>query len=248
MKTRLLALFSIMWLGICLADVPQGTYTYSFSAGSGGPLLWSLIGDYSGDSVSFSIDTQDGRGGLWSSNRFMGFVSGTLSSTRARLWLQQRTWQGDPYAPGSVRTDSFHFLNLKVDTNFFTLSGSDYFFEKQRGFFPFSFWFDSQKQSVIFPLPNGNDGSWSLELDLTANVDMLTGTATITYVNGTTATFNVRGRHSPITDMSQLLLFGTGQNRGSFLQLTLAGPGQALEFMRGRVSGQFLNSAFPGGG
>ena len=32
---------------------------------------------------------------------------------------------------------------------------------------------------------------------------------------------------------------GTGDNRGSFLQLILDGPDQGLEFMRGRVGGQF---------
>lgn len=242
MKTRFFSVLSFAWLGLCAAEVPQGDYTYDFNRDNSGPLLWNLVGDYSSDGVSFTIDDWSGYGDLWWGNDWLGYVTGSSRGTRARIWFSETSWDGEPYAFGSVRHRTDHYLSLKVDTNNLVLYGTDYRREEERGFYPFFSWVDYHSDPVEFPLEAGNDGSWSLALNINADGYFLHGEATLTFANGKEARFSLRGRYSPGTDRSKLLLIGIGADRGSSLQITLEGSdGQSISLMRGRVAGQSVS-------
>ena len=243
MKKNLILLLGVFWLGICAAEEPQGDYSYDFSADNGSA-LWNVLGDYSTDFLSFTIDDQDGWGQLWSGDTYLGYITGNGRSTRLKLFVSNSDSAPDPNGPGTIRTDTQGFLSLRVDTNTFSLTGTEYVIERRKEFFPFFFTFldgDTHQESVRLPLSDGNDGHWDLALNITTNGNWLSGNATITFANGATMDFSVRGLYKPFTDKSKLLLQGRHDARGAFLQLTLDGAAQTVDVMRGRVSGQSVN-------
>jgi hypothetical protein len=243
MKKNLTLLLGIFWLGVCSADEPLGNYSYDFSADNGS-VLWNVLGDYSTDFLHFTIDDQDGWGQLWSGDTYLGYITGNGRATRLKLFVRNSDSAPNSDGSGTIRTDTQGFLSLKVDTNTFSLIGTEYVTQRRKGFFPFFFNFlggDSHQDSVSLPLSDGNDGHWNLSLTITNSGNWLKGDATITFANGATMDFSVRGLYKPSTDKSKLLLQGRHDAQGAFLQLTLDGAAQTVDLMRGRVSGQSVN-------
>jgi hypothetical protein len=239
MKTFLAAFITFSIVGVSFADEPQGPLSYDFSVASGAP-LWDFAGQYASDTASFTIDQQSGWGTLQANDRFIGFVSGNNIKPRLTMAFRTSTWAGEPFSPGSVRTETAQLLTLKLDPATLTLVGKDTMIQKQRGYDPFTFAVGASRTNVTFPLTDGNDGHWNLSLNLLPLGNYLNGDATVNFADGSSGTFIVHGFYNPDRDNSRLLLVGTGQDRGSILQLNLDGS-QAVQLIRGRVRGERLS-------
>jgi len=87
---------------------------------------------------------------------------------------------------------------------------------------------------VSIPLPNGADGSWSLQMNL-VSFNRLGGTATVVLSNGRVLSFNINGRFSSALDRSTVRLIGVGNSRGN--NATLIFDSDVL-LLRGALFGQ----------
>src|SRR5439155_456169 len=69
-------------------------------------------------------------------------------------------------------------------------------------------------------LPVEATGAWNLSLNISTNRAKYAGSAAITLSNGKSFPLLASGTYSPKTDISRLLLRGTGTNSGISLSLT----------------------------
>lgn len=84
------------------------------------------------------------------------------------------------------------------------------------------------------------DGTWTLQITFgTANVNKLSGTASVTLNSGQVYPFSFTGTYNPKTQESKLNLKGIDAGKGSLLQVTL--DGTDLTRITGRVSGQSVS-------
>lgn len=88
------------------------------------------------------------------------------------------------------------------------------------------------------PLPASATGHWTLDNDITATGDKLSGTGTLTLDNGRTLTYQIIGTYTAKSGVSKVKLVGESDATGSSLSLTTTGNGMALTGLKGKVLGQ----------
>lgn len=99
---------------------------------------------------------------------------------------------------------------------------------------------ESLTETVSLPLPVGITGDWTLETDIAADGDNLTGTGTLTLSNGRVLSYQVVGSYNPASQLARLKLIGTGDTAGSSLSLTTQGTVMDITAVKGKVLGQTL--------
>jgi len=168
-------------------------------------------------------------------------VWGNAPAPRVRAWIYDSWWDETYFPFGGRATSRTVSLNLTLDTNTLALAGTQVIRERQveiSFFHRHTISSTNDQSEVSFPLVDGNDGHWNLELNLTPHGSYLSGDAKITYANGEMQQFRANGRYSFFSDKTRLLLTSTWSDRGSVLWVTLAGPDLEIESLKGRVSGQ----------
>ena len=98
----------------------------------------------------------------------------------------------------------------------------------------------AHREAMTLPLPENMDGSWQLSLNLVPDGNRLSGTAFITYSNGQTNGFRLRGSYYPRKEKYRVLLTGQEADCGASLSLWLVSPGMGIESLSGVVAGQRL--------
>jgi len=246
LKPRVLTFISLLWLQVAAGQTAPETYTYDIAPGTG-PLLWNVSGYYTGEPFWITLYNQDAKGRVWSGNTAVGSVTGNGRVTRARFTLRDSYWETS-YFIGGVTINRTRSLALTIDTNALAMSGLKRTTTKR---VEVVLW---QRRTlsttvvdefVTVPLPEGNDGRWTLTLNVVPNGNKLAGTAAIQFANGATLQFQLMGKRDPAKGKSKLVLVGAGQDKGASLQVTLGGSGMEIESLRGTVSGQAVR--FPGG-
>lgn len=92
-------------------------------------------------------------------------------------------------------------------------------------------------------LPAGTDGDWTLETDITASGDKLSGTGTITLSNGRVFNCQVTGSYNATTEDAKLKLVGEGDAAGVKLSILTHGPNMDVTALTGKILG--LKLIFP---
>ena len=104
---------------------------------------------------------------------------------------------------------------------------------------------------VSFTLPSDVTGDWNLTLNLTPteikNQTKYTGTAEVVTSVGHTLDFTVTGTYSAKTDVSDLMLKGTGSaaDTSFALEVSTSGSTMNLKSVRGTLYGQYLYYTAP---
>jgi hypothetical protein len=88
-----------------------------------------------------------------------------------------------------------------------------------------------------------SDGSWNLSLILGTSGKVIGGSGAVALNSGAALPFTVKGVYNAKTEVSKLVLTGTGAAKGSSLQVTMAG--NIVSLVKGKVFGQSVNSANP---
>jgi hypothetical protein len=83
-------------------------------------------------------------------------------------------------------------------------------------------------------------GDWTLDTDIAATRNRLTGTGTITLSNGRELSYQITGSYNAKSQSTKLRLVGNGDALGTSLSLTTQGPGANLISLKGSVLGQKL--------
>jgi hypothetical protein len=239
--TSLIGLLATLTFTLARAQAPSGSFSYDIAADTG-PLLWNITGVQLFDPPMATVAHQDGWGILWSNRWPIGRLYGDGSNTFVRASFHQSTWEQRYYPFGGIVDIQSGFLDLALDSSALALSGTQMLHQQR---IQFGFWrrhvLDSTNETsdVSFPLTDGNDGSWNLQLNLTASGNFVRGDATITFANAETQGFRVNGKTSSFTGETKLLLTGSSFDRGSYLWVTLSpDPDFQIESLSGRVSGQ----------
>jgi hypothetical protein len=258
MKTRLLALALAAFSAVAnFAASPLGTFVYDFSV-TNAP-VWDLSGPLelnqqiigvAGSGIQLSVPVtmdQSIKGRLDGSGfttltvdtnvitgryRVEGKVYTAASKTKVKLTVRA---SGRDVIAGVTNTFKIVLVyKLELDPETQQLTGT------VRGTARFSQLRGGRvHQDVTVALPAGNDGSWTLTLDLNSTTPP-GGNAEITLPNGRFLPYAVRGKYSSSTDSTKLTLSGFGNSRGSKLTLRVAGTNALLTELRGRVFGQKL--------
>ena len=99
-----------------------------------------------------------------------------------------------------------------------------------------SFSFDSGKPEI-------GEGDWSLSLNISNQINRVTGTARATLTeSGRTVDFRVRGTYSPRRELVKLQLQGIGDAAGVLIRLE-ADSAMKLQSIRGKLFGQRIDSS-----
>lgn len=223
------------------AQAPNGSFSYDITADTG-PLLWNVTGVQLFDPPMATVDHQDGWGTLWANHWPIGRLCGNGSNTTVRASFRQSTWEQRYFPFGGIVDFQCGSLDLTLDPEALALNGTQNLKEQR---IEYHFWsrhlLDSTNSTndVSFPLTDGNDGHWNLQLNLTANGNYVRGDATITFANAETQRFWVNGKTSSSTGETKLLLTSGWFDRGSCLWVLLSpDPDFQIESLSGRVSGQ----------
>jgi hypothetical protein len=88
------------------------------------------------------------------------------------------------------------------------------------------------------PVTNGANGNWTLDTDVIATVDKLSGTATLTLDSGRAFNYEITGTYSASSGASKLKLVGGTNAIGSSISLTTTGTNMDLTALKGKVLGQ----------
>jgi hypothetical protein len=87
-------------------------------------------------------------------------------------------------------------------------------------------------------LPAGVNGDWTLDTDITATADALSGTGTLTLAGGRDFTYQITGSYNTTSELAKLKLVGETDAVGTSLSLTTHGTGMDLTALKGKVLGQ----------
>jgi hypothetical protein len=242
--------------GSARADIANGTYTSS-TPGSLLP-IWDISGEYTGVldgiTVDFTVNLNSSGqfqgqgtfsdsgilGSISGSNSVIGQISGSstdISITLDMLIGGSGTFLGDP-----VNFFATARAKLTIDTTNGQLtctsgtvsqtmtnltSGSK---EKSTEFV---------SKGDTFPLPSNVTGGWGLTLNLSANGNKYTGTATIQSSVGGSTDFTATGSYSSKTDTSKIKLKGAGGELS--LVISTSGSSMTIKSMKGKIYGQKVN-------
>jgi hypothetical protein len=263
MKTRLLALaLSAFTLANARADAPVGSFEYDLNS-TNAP-LWDLSGPLefnqeiiaaagAGVPMSLPLTVDQNIRGRIDGAGIAGITVGTnivsaryrvdgkiyTASNRTKVKLNVRATGRDVI---SGVTNNFRILvvyQLIVNNTNRQLVGT------ARGTAKFSQLVDGRvRQVTAVQLPDGNDGSWVLKLDLNS-AQPPGGNASITLPNGRFLQYAARGRYSASRDSTRMLLDGFGNAEGTKLYVNLGTTNAILTSLTGRVFGQKLNVKAP---
>jgi hypothetical protein len=90
----------------------------------------------------------------------------------------------------------------------------------------------------VSPLLTGMNGDWTLDTDITAAGDKLTGTGTLTLSNARAFSYQITGSYSTKTQIAKLKLVGTGDAAGTSLAVSTFGSAMELTVLKGKVLGE----------
>src|SRR5438132_7596764 len=181
MKTKLLTLVALLTLTLARAQVPEGSLSFDINA-ENGPLLWNVTGVELFDPPLATIDYQDSWGTLWAGRWPIARIWGDGTNTTVRAWVQDSWWDTSFFPFGGIAVFQTSSLDLTVDTESLALTGTQTIKEKRveiHYFFRHFLSSSNETTDVSFPLTDGNDGSWNLQLNLTPFGTYLRGDATI---------------------------------------------------------------------
>ena len=93
---------------------------------------------------------------------------------------------------------------------------------------------------VALDLPDGVDGSWTLDVGVTPEGTKFIGTGTVELSNGRTVEFTITGSYVASKDLSKLKLMATDANPGPKIKLSVTTDGfdAVLNLIKGKVLGQ----------
>ncbi len=245
------------------AAAPSGPFIGVFGPQQGTPLWnfkgdhWSILSSSPDDHIEFS---QDARGRISASFLTLGsepaelFGSIKISKGELTLRLSSRRAVLEPYFNG---TDWYsekrkHNFTLTFEPWNRTLFGFDRVTRMQKeeitdwyqgGYWNGDYLGDLVPKTVFirpvsFQVPATADGMWTLRIYVVPAKSKLTGAGTITFSNGDTLKFLLRGTYVSSTDKAKIVLKGDLEDKGATLMLSLRGPEFFLESMKGTVYGQ----------
>jgi hypothetical protein len=239
--TSFVGLLGLLTVTLARGQAPSGSFSFDITADTG-PLLWNVTGVQLFDPPIETVDHQDGWGILWANHWPIGRLSGNGTNITVRSSFRQSTWEQRYFPFGGIVDLESGFLDLTLDAGALALNGTQTLKEQR---IEYGFWRrrildgTNETSDVSFPLTDGNEGDWNLQLNLTAFANYARGDATITFANGETQHFRVNGKTSSFTGETRLLLTSGGFDRGSFLWVMLSpDPDFQIESLSGRVSGQ----------
>jgi hypothetical protein len=87
-------------------------------------------------------------------------------------------------------------------------------------------------------LPAGLTGDWTLDTNIAADGDKLSGTGTLTLSTGRVLTYQITGSYSTTAEDAKLKLVGETDAIGTSLSLTTHGTAMDLTALKGKVLGQ----------
>jgi hypothetical protein len=229
------------------AQVPSGTFSYVFT----NTPLWDVTGSYTnsstinGASNDQTVDiTQTAKGQITGSfndtihddgavidvgSSIAGKISVKGGVISASLKLEDGTMTG--YYTGTAKGGAiltFDAFTLTI-TNDYKLT----LCEKSK-----KTKCNTYSGSAPFSVPAGVTGDWTLDTDITANGDKLSGTGTLTLSTGRAFTYKITGIYSTKSDAAKLILVGEGDAIGTSLLLTTQGTTMTLTTLKGKVLGQ----------
>lgn len=246
MKLHILATVSLLWLRVAAGQTLAESYTYDITTGAG-PLLWNISGYYTGEPFWITLNNQDARGKVWSGDTVVGSVTGNGRVARARFTIRDSYWEKSYFPVGGIAANRTRIMALTIDSNALAMSGIKRTSTKRIEVLLWqrrSLGTTTHEEFVTVRLSDGNDGRWTLTLNVIPNGNKLAGTAVIRFANDATIQCRLVGKYYPTTGKAKLVLTGEGRDKGAVLQVTLAGSGRNIEAMHGNVSGQAVR--FPG--
>lgn len=261
MKTRLIALTLALATALStFAGAPTGTFTYDL--GVSNTPLWDLSGPLTlqqqiigvaGQGIVLAVPVtldQNNKGRVAGA----GFTTITVDTNavtarytaegklftagnRTKLKLNVRATGRDVIAGVTNTFKIVLVYQLEVDAATNILTGAVHGtakFSTLRG--------GKIDQDVVVPLPEDNDGRWTLTLNLTSATPP-GGNAAITLPNGRFLQYAVRGSYKSSTDTTVLSLSGFGTSVGSKFSVRLLSTNAIITDLRGRALGQKLSTA-----
>jgi hypothetical protein len=232
-----------------MAQVPSGTFSYAFT----NTPLWDTTGVYSNTVVSdgitddTTVDIIHAANGQITGIRIDTFTEGenvahgdgTISgktSVKAGVTLSALkltgtatgTFDGHDFT-GTIKGKSVD----AIDTNALTIVvvGTETISPKGGKSL-------SNSGSGTFALPSDMTGDWTLENDITASGDKLSGTGMVTLSNGRVFTNLITGTYKTTTGVAKLKLVGEGDAAGSGLAMVTTGTNMDLTALKGKILGQ----------
>jgi hypothetical protein len=233
-----------------MAQVPSGVFSYAFT----NTPLWDTTGVYSNTSVSSdgitddaTVDITHAANGQITGTRIDTFTDGpdiahtdgtisgktsvkagvTLSSLRL-TGTASGTFDGHDFT-GTIKGKSIDVIDASALT--VVLFGTETISPKGGRSL-------STTGTGTFDLPAGMTGDWTLENDITASGDKLSGTGMVTLSNGRIFTNLITGTYSTTKGVSILKLVGQGDAAGTGLLMTTAGTNMDLTALKGKILGQ----------
>jgi hypothetical protein len=234
---------------IILTDpVPSGEFTYAFTNAP----LWDASGSYTNNTETNDVVIADIQIG----------ANGQITGTQTETYVD-----GADHADASGPITGKVFVragvvgaSLNDSGGIMGVSGSVGFTETYRGKItdtidPSSLTiFDSGSTTVCdvgtkcvtktsthsFALPAGMNGDWTLETDISAAGNSLTGAGTLTLSNGRILLYQINGSYNTKSQIAKLKFIGEGDATGTSLSVTTRGTGMALVSLKGKVLGQKL--------
>ena len=245
MQKLLVAAFLVFCAVPAIAQVPSGQFTYAFT----NPPLWDTSGIYtnsvSGDTVIATLQHQ--ANGQLIGTRSETYVSGADHATgsgsfagrvsvRAGVVTARDTSEGSLAGVSGGVSYVANFKAKGVETlNPSTLS---IFTSGTIKVCVVGGKCVTSTQGYSIPLPDGMDGTWTLDINIAADGNKLAGTGAITLSNGRVLSYQIKGSYNTKSQVAKLKLVGQGDATGTSLSLTTQGTGMDLTSLKGKVLGQ----------
>jgi hypothetical protein len=259
MKMRLLTVSALLFVAtLGLAAAPTGHFEFYFTTNSAP--IWDLSGTYqlqqiingtAGQQIPVQFGVlleQDDNGQLVGAGASTGMIGTNAVAGKFRVYGRVFTSNGQTRARftavfvgrGTIAGTLTRFTvsvqhDAILDPAQLRLTGN------ARGSAGFSKLTGGPiRSSSLIALPNGNDGSWTLSMDLIP-LDSPAGNAAIRLVTGRQLLFDISGSQNVNAATARLLLRGFGTAAGSNFELRTSGATNRLDSIKGRTFGQSIN-------
>ncbi|HUJ10946.1 MAG TPA: hypothetical protein VL171_13060 [Verrucomicrobiae bacterium] len=229
-----------------VAQVPSGTFSYIFT----NLPLWDISGSYTNDSsVNDATDhvimnlTQSATGKITGTrtDSINGVGSANFTRLKGRVAVKHRVVGARVKMRGMFQAYAYRGLavgtgNGTIDPSGLSIDISGH--EKLCVNTPRGTGCESFSADSTYALPATMNGDWTLDTDISANADKLSGTGTLTLSNGRVLNYKIKGTYNAGSDLAKLKLVGQGDAIGTSLSLTAQGADMAVTVLKGKVLGQ----------
>lgn len=228
-----------------IAQVPSGTFSYVFT----NLPLWDVTGSYTddvsanGQTDTVIMDLTQSATGKLTGTRTDSIASGAYVSTTVagKVTVKHGVAGATVKMKGTVTDLGYSGRatgkgTATLDPSALTLEVAGH--EKLCVKTPIGKKCENFSADTTYALPAGVTGDWTLDTDITATADKLSGTGTLTLSNGRDFIYRITGRYNTTSEAAKLKLKGQGDALGSSLSVTTQGTNMDLTALKGKVLGQ----------